>query len=89
MLTASLRKVFMLTTSGNQSSNNCEDITQRKMQMRILPIFNMLNLFLLNFNRKTYCSFSKKVFYKVQMTLWIQANSDQLRKHLVKSYIDK
>ena len=50
----------MLTTSGNQSSNNCEDITQRKMQMRILPIFNMLNLFLLNFNRKTYCSFFKK-----------------------------
>ena len=33
----------MLTTSGKQSSNNCEHITQWKIEMSILLIMNILN----------------------------------------------
>ena len=42
MLIASLRKVFILTTSGNQSSNNCEHVTQRKRETTILIWVSLL-----------------------------------------------
>ena len=43
MLIWLLRKVFLVTTSGKQSSNNCEHITQWKIEMSILVILNILN----------------------------------------------
>ena len=42
--TKSLRKVFILTTSGNQSSNNCKHIAQWKIDASIFRILNILNL---------------------------------------------
>lgn len=35
MLLASLRKVLILTSSENQSSNNCGHITQEKIEMLV------------------------------------------------------
>ena len=45
MLIASLRKVFILTTSGKQSSNNGEHITQRDVNPFYLNILNLTQLF--------------------------------------------
>ena len=43
MLIWLLKKTFMLTSSGKQSSNNCEHITQWRKEMSILLILNILN----------------------------------------------
>ena len=39
-----LRKVFMLTTSEKQSSNNCEHITQWKIVHRCEPFLNIMRV---------------------------------------------
>ena len=44
MLILSLIKAFMVTTSERQSSNNCEHITQWKIEMSILLILNILSI---------------------------------------------
>ena len=42
MLICLLKKAFILTTSGKQSSNNCEHMTQLRIEMSIPFILNIL-----------------------------------------------
>ena len=62
MLIWLLRKVFMLTISGKESSNNCKHKTQWMIQMLILLILNILS----NIQRiiKRWFLLNKMVFIK-------------------------
>ena len=66
MLIASIRKVFILTTLGQQSSNNFKHMIQWKIEILVRHILNVLNL-----SNCPY-SISKSLYFPVNFTKFLR-----------------